>query len=117
MAFRSFRDSSGIEWLAWDVMPQSTERRRAQRRMRDMPVFTERRRAERRITMVRRPVLSHGFGGGWLCFQTRTERRRLAPIPGDWPACDDTRLENYCRSASVVPRESLRVGERELDLH
>jgi hypothetical protein len=100
MPYRSFRDSSGVDWAAWDVVPQSTERRRAQRRQRSMSVnFPERRRTERRTTAMRRPTLSHGFAGGWLCFEGRAERRRLTPIPPDWDRCGERQLEEYCRQA------------------
>lgn len=112
MPFRSFRDSSGVEWAAWDVIPQWTERRRAQRRLRAVPVsFAERRRGERRVTAMRRPVLSRGLNAGWLCFEARTERRRLTPIPEDWARCEDHRLEGYCRAAETVVVKPFRLSE------
>jgi len=113
MPHRSFRDSQGTEWTACDVQPQSTERRVMQRRQLSSPVpFPERRRAERRILPMRRPILAHGYGAGWLCFDAATERRRLSPIPGDWPRCSDGRLEEHCRAARPVSRDSLRLSER-----
>ena len=38
MGYRVFRDSQGTEWQAWDVVPQLTERREIERRMRAAPV-------------------------------------------------------------------------------
>ena len=38
MGYRTFRDSKGTEWQAWDVVPQLTERREIERRVRMAPV-------------------------------------------------------------------------------
>jgi len=110
MPNRSFRDSKGMDWAAWDVQPQAAERRVAERRAAPKQVaFADRRRAERRVLPARRALLSNGFGNGWLCFETKSERRRLTPIPGDWPRCDDGQLEGYLAEARVVPASSLRI--------
>jgi hypothetical protein len=110
MPYRNFRDSNGIDWSAWDVMPQIAERRIGERRVpKPRPVAPERRRAERRVVNRGRTVLNHGLSQGWLCFQGGVERRRLSPIPGDWPHCADDRLRHYCRVARPVPRSSLRL--------
>ena len=110
MPYRSFRDSKGTDWAAWDVQPQAAERRVAERRVAVMHVsFPDRRVNERRVSAARRALLSNGFGNGWLCFETKNERRRLTPIPGDWPRCDDSSLEGYCTKARQVPLSSLRL--------
>ena len=107
MAYRSFRDSSGTEWEAWDVVPRLVERRLEERRRAARPIsFAERRRAiERRVISGRRVALT-GLEQGWLCFDAHVEKRRLAPIPADWPHCDDACLEAYCRAARPVRRAS-----------
>jgi hypothetical protein len=105
MGYRSFRDSTGADWEAWDVVPQLAERRLEQRRRARQPIsFRDRRRRERRMVMSRRAVMAAGFNDGWLCFVGASGKRRLSPIPGDWIRCPDSRLEEYCRMARPVPR-------------
>ena len=110
MGYRSFRDSNGVEWHAWDVIPQLAERRVEERRQgrRSIP-FQDRRRADRRLIMSRRAVTASGLSGGWLCFEGGTQKRRLSPIPNDWTRCPDEQLEAYCRSARPV-RRSTEIG-------
>ena len=102
MGYRVFTDSRGMEWQTWDVVPQLAERRGFERRRNTLvlPPARERRMAnDRRVVAGRRPMLSAGLDGGWLCFEARAEKRRLAPIPSDWLRCDDDCLERYCRQA------------------
>jgi hypothetical protein len=72
-------------------------------------MIDRRRRPERRVNEGRRPVLSAGMDGGWLCFEATAEKRRLAPIPGDWLRCDDDCLERYLGDARPVRRSSVAV--------
>jgi len=107
MAYRVFRDSRGVEWQAWDVVPQLTERRALERRTQRAPVAQDRRRpSDRRLISGRRPYLNAGLDGGWLCFEANVEKRRLAPIPSDWQRCPDSQLESYCQQATRAPRPS-----------
>lgn len=111
MPYRIFQDRAGREWAAWDVMPRVIERRIMQRRvvLVQRPADGERRRTERRSGLGRRTLLPARMAGGWLCFETRDERRRLAPVPKDWERCPDDRLELYCRCADLVPTTALRI--------
>lgn len=105
MGYRNFKDSTGADWHAWDVVPQLAERRVADRRQARSPIsFRDRRRAERRIMAGRRAVLSSGLADGWLCFEGPNEKRRLSPIPADWSRCADAQLQEYCRMARPVRR-------------
>jgi len=111
MAFRTFVDASGQEWQAYDVVPPADERRRNDRRG-DSSVNgegDERRepRDDRRLTVGRVPRLSVAHPAGWLVFERGTERRRLSPIPSDWPRCSDDALEAYRQSARPVPHTRL----------
>ena len=107
MGYRVFRDSRGVEWQAWDVVPKLTERRELERRMKRSPVEQERRRMQdRRLVHGRRPVLTAGLDAGWLCFESGTERRRHAPVPADWATWNDARLEACCRDAVRVVRRA-----------
>lgn len=107
MGYRSFTDSRGEQWQAWDVVPALADRRIQERRGQRLQFDGDRRlRVERRITPGKRPSLTSGLGGGWLCFEAKLEKRRLTPIPGDWLRCAVERLEQYCQEARAV----IRVG-------
>jgi hypothetical protein len=107
MGYRSFRDSTGVDWDAWDVVPQLGERRVEDRRQgRQSIAFRDRRRAERRIVMSRRALMASGLSCGWLCFEGPIGKRRLSPIPDDWARCPDEQLEEYCRMARPVRRST-----------
>lgn len=103
MSFRSFTDSQGVEWSAWDVTPGPVDRRLTDRRLFAEQVSTERRGSRRRSRKGGPTALTTTFAQGWLCFETRTERRRLMPIPQDWVTCADARLVQYCRDAKRIP--------------
>ena len=61
----------------WEVIPTAVERRIAQPAPRPPDV-------ERRKVTETRVVVPDKLQRGWLAFQSGPERRRLAPIPGDW---------------------------------
>jgi hypothetical protein len=121
MGYRSFKDSQGTEWQAWDVVPHLAERRVGERRREAFvtPHFApaaDRRVTDRRVVSGRRSLLSAGLDGGWLCFEAQVEKRRLTPIPADWLKCKPEQLERYCRQAKpalrVVPAVDIaRLGE------
>ena len=123
MGYRDFRDESGTDWRAWDVMPQLFERRVASRRTPTAPYASqlrspagdgeamppaERRGADRRITASSRPSLRDGMSRGWLCFESAAGKRRLTPIPQDWLDCAVPQLLDYCSQAQPV----LETGPR-----
>jgi hypothetical protein len=113
MGYRSFKDSTGLEWEAWDVVPQLGERRVEERRQGRQPIaFRDRRRAERRIVMSRRALMFGGLSSGWLCFEGASEKRRLSPIPEDWARCTEMQLEEYCRLARPVRRSTEIRGDQ-----
>ena len=109
MAYRTFLDSDGVEWHAWDVLPKAVERRLADRRAAGESVhFPDRRRADRRQVQGHWTPLTSGLRDGWLCFDASGNRRRLAPIPADWEDCAQPTLERYCRLATPAPVASPR---------
>jgi hypothetical protein len=106
MPHRQFVDSKQTAWEVWDVEPGHRERRRSP---------SDRRRA-RRISQERREVedrtrvrITSGLAHGWLAFQSRHDRRRLAPIPSGWETLDASALEQLCEQATSVgkPRRLL----------
>jgi hypothetical protein len=103
MAYRTFIDSSGLEWQTWDVLPKAVDRRLAERRVSSERVaFPDRRHGDRRKVDGRWTPLTSGLRDGWLCFESVAGRRRLTPIPAGWDECNVEALEIYCRSATPV---------------
>lgn len=96
MTHRQLRDAQGIVWDVWEVHPTLTERR-----------LMKERRAARRDTLQRRrhaelrAQLPATLRGGWLAFQSTTERRRRTPIPAGWEAFDDAELREVLELAQV----------------
>lgn len=110
MAYRTFLDSEGVEWHAWDVLPKAVERRLAERRVFDEDVgFPDRRQSERRQLHGCGTPLKSGLRDGWLCFDAGEDRRRLSPIPKDWEDCAQRVLERYCRLAVPARFSSTRA--------
>ncbi len=47
-----------------------------------------------------------GLLGGWLCFESATEKRRLLPIPSNWKTVSEDQLRLLCRVATPVRKAS-----------
>ena len=112
MALRTFLDSAGNEWLAFDVVPRADERRRLDRRLPNeaRSDMEDRRDLDRRLTVGGRSPLASAVSDGWLCFERGADRRRLCPIPENWTRGTDAELEAYCQSARPVRRDSENCG-------
>lgn len=82
MATRTFTDSAGTVWQAWNVVPGENL---------DWPAHA-------------RSHLPSALADGWLCFESQAEKRRLHPIPGGWEESSDADLAAYCASAEPVRR-------------
>ena len=112
MAHRTFVDSEGNEWQAFDVVPRSDERRNRnydRRNAADTEAEPDQRHeADRRVTVGGSGNLLRG-AQGWLCFERDAERRRLSPIPQNWWRVSDAELDAYCREARPVRRNSTEV--------
>ena len=103
MPFRSFIDSAGNEWQAFDVIPRADERRNYDRRLLDHAeeeLSDERRDADRRLTVGGASAVAGAQG--WLCFERGDQRRRLSPIPLNWNRATDAELEAFCVAARPV---------------
>jgi hypothetical protein len=81
---RGFTDSTGLEWRVWEVFPSRAPRPGAD-------------------TFSRTSLKDSPFENGWLCFESNTAKRRLAPIPAGWEFAPVHQLEQLCRQAEVVP--------------
>lgn len=111
---RRFQNEDSQVCDAWDVVPSWGERRVHQRRTQDLgpPAFTgERRKSERRQRRGIRIALTAGLAGGWLAFESETERRRLAPIPDGWHELSEEALQRLWRGAEVLPHRKRRLIE------
>lgn len=78
MPAREFPDEAGQVWTVWSTYPGSNANVRPQ------------------------------YALGWLTFQTRALRRRLAPIPTGWESADDDQLREYLR---VAQDSEITVGK------
>ena len=118
MSHKNFTDEDGVVWAVWDVVPTSTERRMAGRRLnrtaekgRQIGLGSADRRGmpDRRVMQTEpRPRVALGLEKGWLVFESATERRRLAPIPEHWEELPDSALPALRDTAtSLPPRQRL----------
>jgi len=80
MAVRDFVDLKGVKWRVWPVTPNAIQPKTA---------------VEDYLG---------DYGDGWLCFESNTERRRLAKYPTDWENLSDNGLVQLLKSAAVVPK-------------
>lgn len=109
MGYRTFVDKDGSYWQVWDSQPTKVERRTAtadRRRTRYFPWHNAERRSgqDRRVTSQRRITLAEGYGGGWLTFESLTEKRRLLPIPSGWEEVSHGELRALCEKAKRVAK-------------
>ena len=88
---REFTDCSGKRWRVWDVSP-------------NVRTFTTTSEAEAATAASPFPTME--FSGGWLCFESAEEKRRLAPIPPEWETCPLTVLEELCTRAGFSTRRT-----------
>lgn len=103
VAHRQFTDSIGRTWDAWEVTPEFAERRTTP----PAPWLG----VERRQRAEFRVPLGKQWSKGWLAFETRGEKRRLAPVPPGWSALTDRELAELCDSASRARSQSGRLIE------
>jgi hypothetical protein len=109
MSYRTFVDKDGSYWQVWDSQPTRVERRVSsedRRRQRTLPWRGHERRTgiDRRTTAQRRITLSEGYGGGWLTFESPSEKRRLIPIPSRWDELSQGELRALCEKAKRIAR-------------
>jgi hypothetical protein len=87
MTHRKIKDGMGKAWDVWEVYPSAVE----QRMSGEYPAAPsgDGPATERREVRIRVPS---ALQDGWLAFQAGTDRRRLAPIPGNWIALSEYEL-------------------------
>jgi hypothetical protein len=93
MATREFTDSEGVVWRVWDVTPAHLH------------------------PATRAEEFMEPYVGGWLAFESRSEKRRLAaPYPARWAQYDLAQLETLCRAAAPVGRRRKNTPQEQLAL-
>jgi hypothetical protein len=80
MAVRDFVDGSGVSWKVWPVTPDALQPKTA---------------AEDYLG---------DYSEGWLCFESASERRRLAAYPRTWERLSDEELCTLLAAAELVPK-------------
>jgi hypothetical protein len=70
MSYKEFLDSAEMLWRVWATYPTAGK------------------------------MLSSGFEKGWLTFESKSERRRLAPIPPHWEDLSDAGLRALLKEAT-----------------
>ena len=100
MALREYTDAAGVAWQVWHVVPTTRA---------ILPALPGERRkqAEGDFPAERRRggfALTPGMEGGWLCFESAAEKRRLAPVPEAWESCGDEELAGHLARAQPAPR-------------
>ncbi len=76
-AMRTFRDESNRDWTAFKVTPDA-------------------------LIYGRVEALPPAYAQGWLVFESKEERRRLAPCPPEWETFPNAALRLMLERAEVV---------------
>lgn len=100
MGLREFKDEHGVEWRAWDVRPASVEKRVSPTPPSGIPVPTEAERRKRHDSNEVRLRMRPGWEGGWLSFESATEKRRLVPLPPTWEEAPLEKLREWLAAAT-----------------
>lgn len=88
---RGFTDSTGVEWRVWEVIPSRAA------------IGTS------AVTQARTSISSTPYANGWLCFESDSEKRRLAPIPNGWDSGSAGEIgELLLQATPVQARKSQR---------
>ena len=104
MSLREFRDEHGVEWRAWDVRPQTVERRVSPTPPSGVPIAPEADRRKRHDPTEVRLRMRPGWEGGWLSFESVAEKRRLVPVPENWEDAPLEQMRKWLAAATPFPK-------------
>lgn len=85
---RGFKDSTGVEWRVWEVVPSRAAIETSAQ------------------TQSRTSLSSTPYANGWLCFESESEKRRLAPIPSGWEQGAPLDIDQLLQQATPVQARS-----------
>ena len=106
MSHRAYTDSLGRHWDVWSVQPEYAERRRTTPGAASPGVLYE-----LRVNNGFRVPLGRTWVSGWLVFETKGEKRRLAPVPPNWTQLTDAELDRLREQAILAARTTRRLIE------
>lgn len=81
---RGFKDTTGVEWRVWEVVPSRAA------------IGTS------AVAQSRTSLSATPYANGWLCFESPVEKRRLAPIPAGWELGDPVDIAQLLEQATPV---------------
>lgn len=105
MAHREFLDAGGTLWTVWDVHPTAAM---SMIQSATLPsgsaVGPSGGRGGQGVSRAANDYVEAALAAGWLCFESTTEKRRLAPIPSGWETFPTDSLTFLCGRAAPVVR-------------
>ena len=105
MAHREFLDAGGTQWTVWDVHPMAAMAMlRSPSPFGDGGVAPRGGRGGQGVQRAANEYVEAALAAGWLCFESTSEKRRLAPIPSGWETLPTDSLTFLCGRAAPVVR-------------
>ncbi len=105
MAHREFLDAGGTQWTVWDVHPMAAMSMLQSAALLDgSAAVPSGGRGDQGVSRAANEYVEAALAAGWLCFESTTEKRRLAPIPSGWETLPTDSLTFLCGRASPVVR-------------
>ena len=105
-------DEQDVVWQVWDIHPTEVARRlRTLSTANGTDITPDTSESAGALSATTRMAVSGELVGGWLCFESDREKRRLWPIPSGWEFLSDSELTNLCASASHAPERKPRVKQ------
>ena len=89
---RGFKDPAGVEWRVWEVIPSKAGIETSAR-------------AQSRTSLSSTP-----YANGWLCFESSSQKRRLAPIPDGWELRSAAGIAELLHQATPVTSRARSGG-------
>src|SRR5690349_6117122 len=112
MTHRQYRDEQDVVWQVWDIHPTEVARRlRTHTTTQGADIASDTSESLGALSAMTRMAVSGELVGGWLCFESDREKRRLWPIPSGWELLSDAELTTLCSTASHAPERKPRVNK------
>lgn len=109
MAHREFFDAGGTQWTVWDVHPTAAMSVLGAAAPVGDVAARSGGRGDQGVTRAAIEYVEAALAAGWLCFESTSEKRRLAPIPSGWETLPLDSLTFLCGRAVPVVRARRRT--------